>query len=62
MPKYFGTINIVIEAPDEITAETVQKRAAEFVVDVDDGGKGKGIVIEASADDPVEEDEFGHAG
>lgn len=62
MTKYFGSIQLIIEAPDEDTATAVQARAAQFVVDVDDGGKGKGIVIEATADEPVEEDEFGHAG
>jgi len=62
MPKYFGSIQIVIEATSEEAAEAVQKRAAEFVVDVDDGDHGDGIVIEANADEPVEFDEFGHAG
>lgn len=62
MPKYFGSVQLVIEAPDEDTAEAVQKRAAEYCVDVDDGGKGLGKVITAHNDEPVEEDEFGHAG
>jgi hypothetical protein len=62
MPKYFGSIQLVIEAPNEEVAEAVQKRAAEFCVDIDEGGAGLGIVVEGRADEPVEEDEFGHAG
>ena len=62
MAKYFGQIQLVIEAPDENTAEIVQRRAAEMAHDTDDGTDGKGIVIEARTDEPVEFDEFGHAG
>lgn len=62
MPKYFGSVQLVIEAPDEDIAQAVQKRAAEYCVDVDDGGKGAGKVIEATYDERVEEDEYGHAG
>ena len=62
MPKYFGSIQLVIEATDEAAAQAVQRRAAEYAADVDDGMKGASKVVSASSDEPVEEDEYGHAG
>ena len=62
MPKYFGSVQLVIEAPDEDTADIVQRRAAEMCQDTDDGTDGKGVVIEARCEERVEEDEYGHAG
>lgn len=55
MSKYFGQVNFTIEARDEAEAEEVQQYVRTQVARFR-------AIVDASADEPVESDEFGHAG
>lgn len=56
MPRYFGKVNFTIEAGDEEAAEQVQQDVRVHVL------HHYGAIVDSSADEPVEFDEFGHAG
>ena len=54
--KYFGQVNFVVEANSEAGAAQIQEDARNLI-------ETRLVeVVEASADEPVEFDEFGHAG
>ena len=53
--KYFAQVNFVIEADDEAQADALQEQSRKLV-------SNHMWVVEARADEPVEPDEFGHAG
>ena len=55
MPKYFGSVQFVIETDSEEKAEEAQQQVRMSVANMP-------TIVEASADEPVEEDEYGHAG
>lgn len=54
--KYFGQVNFVIEVDDEEQATSIQDDVRLHIL------KHYGAIVDASADEPVEADEFGHAG
>ncbi len=56
MNRYFGHIEITIEADSEAEAEVTQMMIRDGVLD------DYKDVVETSCDEPVEFDEFGHAG
>lgn len=56
MNKYFGQVNFVIEAENADEAEEIQQEARLFLY-----GNFR-TIVDARADEPVEVDEFGHAG
>ncbi len=56
MNKYFAQVNFIIIADSEEEAESVQRAVRSDV------SQSYSKVIEASADEPVELDELGHAG
>ena len=53
--KYFGQVNFTIEADDEESAQRYQDYIRSLVLNIKQ-------ITDASADEPVEFDEFGHAG
>ncbi len=53
--KYFAQVNFVIEAASEEQANALQEQSRKLV-------SNHMWVTEAVADEPVEYDEFGHAG
>ncbi len=56
MAKYFAQVNFTIEVEDETEAEQVQLDVCNHIL------AHYGAIIDASAEEPVEFDEFGHAG
>ena len=55
MSKYFAGVHFVIEAESEGQANALQEQSRKLV-------ENHMWVLEAMADEPVEFDEFGHAG
>ena len=56
MSKYFGQVNFTMEVDDETEAEQVQLDVRNHII------AHYGAIVDASSDEPVEFDEFGHAG
>lgn len=56
MSKYFGQVNFTIEVDSEDEAESIQNDVRAHIL------KHYGAIVDASADEPVKFDEFGHAG
>ena len=56
MAKYFAGVRFTIEADSAKEAESIQDDVRAHVL------RDFGEIVDASADEPVEFDEFGHAG